>query len=321
MGGPRRVLLLGATGTIGRATAAQILAAGHHLTCVARRVPDDGTALPGTVRVCDVTSKSSMAADGFCGDPFDVVISCLASRTGAASDVEAIDFQAHVNALNLAQAADAQHFILLSAICVQKPELAFQRAKLRFEQALMASGMRYSIVRATAFFKSLSGQIERVKAGKPFLVFGSGTQTACKPICDEDLAAYLVGCIDGAARHNRVLPIGGPGPAITPLDQARALAELCDVPLRTRRIPLALVRSISGALSGLARIVPPLANTAELARIAAYYAQESMLVWDEKAGRYDAAATPEFGTTTLFDHYAAVLAGDGAHERVTTKMF
>lgn len=32
----------------------------------------------------------------------------------------------------------------------------------------------YSIVRPTSFFKSLSGQVDRLRRGKPFLVFGDG---------------------------------------------------------------------------------------------------------------------------------------------------
>ena len=44
-------------------------------------------------------------------------------------------------------------------------------------------------MRPTAFFKSLSGQVERVRGGRPFLLFGDGTLTACKPISDADLAA------------------------------------------------------------------------------------------------------------------------------------
>ena len=53
----------------------------------------------------------------------------------------------------------AKHFVLLSAICVQKPLLAFQAAKLKFEEALQAAGdISYSIVRPTAFFKSLAAQ-------------------------------------------------------------------------------------------------------------------------------------------------------------------
>ena len=47
-----------------------------------------------------------------------------------------IDYQATLNALEAARAAGAQHFVLLSAICVQKPTLEFQKAKLKFEDAL-----------------------------------------------------------------------------------------------------------------------------------------------------------------------------------------
>ncbi len=53
-------------------------------------------------------------------------------------------------------------------MCVQKPLLAFQHAKLAFENVLVESGLTYSIVRPTAFFKSLSGQIDRLKRGSPF---------------------------------------------------------------------------------------------------------------------------------------------------------
>ena len=57
---------------------------------------------------------------------------------------------------------------------MQKPLLGFQQAKLAFEAELQASALTWSIVRPTAFFKSLSGQIARVQAGKPFLLFGNG---------------------------------------------------------------------------------------------------------------------------------------------------
>ncbi len=108
--------------------------------------------------------------------------------TGAPRDAWAIDHRAHVQALAAARAAGVMHMVLLSAICVQKPLLAFQHAKLAFESELVASGLDYSIVRPTAYFKSLSGQIERVQQGKPFLVFGDGRLTACKPISDRETA-------------------------------------------------------------------------------------------------------------------------------------
>ena len=321
----RRVLVLGATGTIGRATVRALLRRGHEVVCFVRPRagvggalgPDDSARLltGAQLRFGDVRDPASLACDGFRGESFDALVSCLASRTGAPADAWAIDHQAHLHALAAARNAGVSQFVLLSAICVQKPLLAFQHAKLAFEAALVQSGLRYSIVRPTAFFKSLSGQVERVRRGKPFLVFGDGTLTACKPISDDDLGDYLAGCLDDPGRHNRVLPIGGPGDAITPRQQGEQLFALLGRAPRFKQVPLALLDAIIGVLGAGGRLVPALAAKAELARIGRYYATESMLVLDPATGRYDAAATPSTGTETLFDHYAALLGGKIAPER------
>ena len=225
-------------------------------------------------------------------------------------DAWAIDHDAHVQALSLAQGCGVAHMVLLSAICVQKPLLAFQQAKLAFEKALIDSGLNYAIVRPTAFFKSLSGQVERVRQGKPFLLFGDGRLTACKPISDDDLGDYLAECVDDPARHRRVLPIGGPGPAITPREQGERLFALLEKPPRFKQVPVGLMDAIIAALGLAGRVVPALAAKAELARIGRYYATESMLVWDAATGRYDEQATPSWGRQTLWDHYAALVQGD-----------
>ena len=322
---PRRVFVLGATGSIGRATVRALVARGHEVVCFVRPragaggslAPDDTARLlqGATLRFGDVTDAASLSGDGFCGERFDILVSCLASRTGTPRDAWAIDHGAHVLALAAARAAGVTQMVLLSAICVQKPLLAFQHAKLAFEQELIGSGLTYSIVRATAFFKSLSGQVERVRQGKPFLVFGDGQLTACKPISDGDLGAYLAECLDDETRWNRVLPIGGPGEAITPRQQGEKLMALAGREPRFRRVPLALLGLVRGVLGGLGRFSPRLADKAELAGIGHYYASESMLVLDPKTGRYDADATPSTGTETLFDHYARLLEGKAEDER------
>ncbi len=311
---PLRVLMLGATGTIGRATVRALLRQGHTVVGLVRPATAQPPAPPAwpetpglSLRPCRLSDPESIAHDGLRGERFDAVLSCLASRTGVPEDAWAIDHQAHLNVLRLAPQAGVGQFVLLSAICVQKPQLAFQQAKLAFEQALIESGLTYSIVRATAFFKSLSGQIDRVRQGKPFLVFGDGRLTACKPISDDDLADYLVGCLSDPSRHDRVLPIGGPGPALTPLDQARLLSQALGREVSMRRVPIGLMDAIIGALDGLGRVWPRLRTKAELARIGRYYATESMLVLNPVTGRYDADATPSWGTQSLADHYARVI--------------
>lgn len=298
---------------------------GHQVVCFVRPTAsrDDVSSESGLnaqlsgaeIRVGDVTDQGSLDRDGFRGERFDVLISCLASRTGAPADAWRIDHAAHVAALAVAKAAGVRHMILLSAICVQKPVLAFQQAKLAFEQVLTGSGLDYTIVRPTAFFKSLSGQVERVKRGKPFLVFGNGALTACKPISDDDLGTYLAECIDNTSRRNRVLPIGGPEDAITPVMQGEQLFALLGRPPRFTHVPVALLDGIIALLATLGRVIPAIAAKAELARIGRYYATESMLVLDPATGHYDASATPSTGTETLFDYYASLLRGEAEVER------
>jgi len=321
----QRVLVLGATGTIGQAAVKSLLREGHEVVCFIRAkagvngkltLQDWAAKLPGAIfRTGDVTDINSLTQDGFAGEHFDTLMSCLASRTGNPKDAWAIDHAAHMLALQVAQASGVKHFVLLSAICVQKPLLTFQHAKLAFEDALVKSGMRYTIVRPTAFFKSLCGQIERVRKGKPFLLFGDGQLTACKPISDQDLGNYLAQCVSDPALHNRILPIGGPGPAITPLQQGEYLFSLLGQTPKYSYVPVKMMDAIIGALSVLGRLLPPLANKAELARIGRYYATESMLVWDQAKGRYDADATPSTGKETLWDCYQALVSGKSSLER------
>lgn len=309
-GPAKSILLFGGTGTIGRAAARALVSAGHRVCCVVRQGADT-TTLPEDTQIWH-----AMGDDGtllcHAGDltGYDAVVSCLASRTGAPQDAWRVDHDLNAAVLDAAQTAGIQQFVLLSAICVQKPALAFQQAKLAFEAKLISSGLTYSIVRPTAFFKSLSGQVARVQAGKPFLLFGDGALTACKPISDRDVGRFLALCLTDAALQNKVLPVGGPGEAMTPRQQGEMLFELTGQTPKFRAVPVRIMNGIIGALTLGGHVSPSLRAKAELARIGRYYATESMLVWD--GSQYDAAATPSFGSDTLRDHYRAMIAGDVA---------
>ncbi len=318
-----RTLLLGGTGTIGRATAQALLEAGHGVTALVRPGTNPALLPPGCTLVeGDVTAPDTVEAL-LTAQPHAAIVSCLASRTGAPEDAWAIDHRAHSLALQaaIAQNGKVQKFVLLSAICVQKPDLQFQRAKIAFEAELRASPLSWSIVRPTAFFKSLSGQVPRVQAGKPFLVFGDGRRTACKPISDADLGRFMALCLTDADKQNRILPIGGPGPAITPLDQAAMLERLTGKPVRIKHVPFVLMDGIVAVLSLLGRVSPGLKAKAELAKIGRYYATESMLLWNPETRRYDAEATPEFGADRFEDYVSAMLRGEVADDRGAHAIF
>ena len=305
------VLLAGATGYIGRFVARELVQRGYTPLAVVRGSTVTQSGRDHRVAGCEyVTAEAgneTELADVLGGYRFEAVVSCIASRSGAPTDAWAVDYRANRNLLAVAENRGADRFVMLSAICVQRPRLAFQQAKLAFEQALSESGLTFSIVRPTAFFKSLAGQVERVKAGKPFLVFGDGDATACKPIGEADLARFIVDCLEDPMLANQILPIGGPGPAITPREQGELLCALAGQPVRIRSVSPRLLDAAIATLAPLSRIFPSLEAKAELARIGRYYATESMLLWDSDSQAYDADATPSYGQETLADFYARVL--------------
>ena len=298
------VALTGASGTIGSATLLALHQAGHRVVCITRE--DLQTAHSNT------SANTSALAERLRREGVQAVVSCMASRTGTREDAWRVDHDAQRVLLQSAVQARVQHFVLLSAICVQRPKLVFQEAKLAFEASLRAAPLQWTIVRPTAFFKSLSGQIKRVAAGKPFLVFGSGTLTACKPISDRDLASFLVNSLTNPSARCAVLPIGGPGPALTPMDQAAILERVLGRPVRVKRVPPGLLRLVARGLDVLSLVLPRLAEKAEYARIGHYYATESMLVWNEETQRYDADGTPNWGQDRLEEHYRNLLLSVGS---------
>jgi divinyl chlorophyllide a 8-vinyl-reductase len=306
----RRILVAGATGTIGRAVVKRLVDDGHAVTALLRAGATSAV-LPefagARLAQADLNDPAQLAQVCAATTP-DIVISCIASRSGAPKDAQAIDYEANAALLAAALGAGARHFILLSAICVQKPLLAFQHAKLAFEAELIASGIGFTIIRPTAFFKSLSGQVKRIKAGKPFLIFGDGNLTRCKPISDGDLARFIASAIDNPEALGKILPIGGPGPAISLREQGELLCEVAGKPARFKSVSPKLFTFAERALNLGAAVSDWFAEKAEYARIARYYATESMLVLDPATGEYSAELTPEYGSETLHDHYARLLA-------------
>lgn len=313
----KRIFLIGGTGTIGRATLRSLTEQGHDIVCFVRK--QDPTLLSVfkdvEFRFGNVLDPSSVSQEGLRGETFDAIISSLASRTGVSRDAWAIDYQAHSEILKLAQSHQIPQFILLSALCVQKPRLAFQKAKLAFENELISSGLTYSIIRPTAFFKSLSGQIKRVKNGKPFLILGDGRLTSCKPISDKDLGDFIVSCLNNPAQWNKILPIGGPGKAITPREQGEMIFALLGQKPRFQSLPIGLLKAIRQVLLGLGHFNQKLADKAELASIGLYYATESMLVWNPATQHYEEKATPSTGHETLQAYYRRLLNNEVTDDR------
>ena len=299
-----KIFVAGSTGYIGKNVVKYALDNGFDVVTAKRHPDNKPVQLNKKLKVIKISNNdNNWIADL---EKVDVIISCLASRTGEPKDAHLVDYKLNCLLLEKAKALKCSQFILLSAICVQKPRLAFQFEKLAFEEELKKSGLNFSIVRPTAYFKSLSGQIENIKKGKPYVYFGDGQITQCNPISEKDLSLYILSCIKDKTKWQKILPIGGPKQSITPKDIGKILFEIFEVSPKYKSFPTKLL----DAIRLLLLIISPFSNWAknksELIKIAKYYATESMLIWDEKKECYDANMTPSTGKDTLRDYFYSI---------------
>jgi divinyl chlorophyllide a 8-vinyl-reductase len=299
-----KIFVAGSTGYIGKNVVKYALDNGFDVVTAKRHSDNKPGQLNKKLKVIKISNNdNNWIADL---EKVDVIISCLASRTGEPKDAHLVDYKLNCLLLEKAKALKCSQFILLSAICVQKPRLAFQFEKLAFEEELKKSGLNFSIVRPTAYFKSLSGQIENIKKGKPYVYFGDGQITQCNPISEKDLSLYILSCIKDKTKWQKILPIGGPKQSITPKDIGKILFEIFEVSPKYKSFPTKLL----DAIRLLLLIISPFSNWAknksELIKIAKYYATESMLIWDEKKECYDANMTPSTGKDTLRDYFYSI---------------
>jgi uncharacterized protein YbjT (DUF2867 family) len=125
-------LVTGGTGTLGRPTVERLRAAGHDVRILSRRTG------PGRV-VGDLTSGTGLAA---ATDGVDVIVH-LATSQGRR------DLDQTRNLLGAMPAA--AHLIAMSIAGVDEISLPYYRTKLGVEHLVAASGVPYTILRATQF--------------------------------------------------------------------------------------------------------------------------------------------------------------------------
>ena len=249
-------------------------------------------------------------------------ICCLASRSGLGKDSWAVDYGGGLNFLRALEMHQA-HYVLLSAFCVGKPLLQFQFAKLKLEEEIRASQRcSHSIVRPTAYFKSLDGQIESVRKGNSIMYFGDGTCSA-NAVSEKELAAYMVDCAINPLSTdmlNETRNIGGPDvPPIPKRMQGEMIYGTLNIPPEKRKfvaLPLGIFDVLISLFTGLesvfrtfkaTQLAGKLGDGAEIFRIVKYYASEPMVSVGPKE---------VIGKMRLVDHFAAVAARGGQLEQI-----
>jgi len=186
-------------------------------------------------RVEDLRKIGAAMVTGDLKDPASLSAACAGATTvfSTASStlshhlgdsIESVDRQGQLHLVEAAKAAGVKHFVYVS-FSPMPEDFALQRAKREVEQALIHSGMTYTILQPTFFMEVwFSEPLGWDVAGRRARIYGSG-EKPISWISFANVAEFAVRSPDTAAARNAVLPLGGPE-AVSPLDAVRIFEEL-----------------------------------------------------------------------------------------------
>lgn len=208
-----RVFVTGGTGFVGKNIVRAI--SGHPLRLMVR-TPHEGADESGIEHVqADVTDPASLQGTM---DGCEIVVHLVGiiEETGTAT-FDGIIRKGTENVLNEAKRAGVKHFIHMSALGAQNnPRYGYHTAKYRAEQAVMSSGLTYTVFRPSVIFGPGDGFINTlagvVRSFPIIPVVGSG-QTRFQPVEVGDVADAFARAVDDPDETaNKVYELGGDRP-------------------------------------------------------------------------------------------------------------
>lgn len=191
MGASMKIVVIGGTGLVGSKVVSSLRQSGHAVLAAAPSTGVDtltgeglAQALAGTEVVVDVANSPSF------------------------SDEAVMAFFRTSGETLLAAEADAgvHHHVALSVVGTDRsPDSGYFRAKLVQEELIKASGIPYTIVRATQFFEFLDGVASSSTQGGVVRLSPAHVQ----PVASDDVAA-LVARVATMAPMNGMIELAGP---------------------------------------------------------------------------------------------------------------
>ncbi len=209
----KRILVTGATGFVGRHVVPCLMESGHAVRVLARG-PVRQHLLPEGVEVSygSLTDQGGLEA-ALSGMDAVVHLVAIIRESGEAT----FDRVNHLGTARLAKAAlsaGVSRFVLMGAIgAVDDPRFPYLQSKWRGEQALIQSGVPYTILRGSIIFGegdefvNALGGLVRVFPVAP--VIGSGN-VRFQAIHVEDVAHSIARTLELDETENRIIEIGGP---------------------------------------------------------------------------------------------------------------
>lgn len=203
------ILVTGGTGTLGKPTVERLKHDGHDVRVLSRK--------PGAGRI---------VGDLKTGEGVDTAIAGVDTVVHLATTLGAGDVQATRVLLDAAERAGAAHLVYISIVGIDRIPFGYYKAKVACEEAIVASSVPHTILRATQFHNLVAA----VFSAQRYFPVILAPSLPVQPIAVEEVAGRLAE-LSAESPTGRVADIGGPAPLT-----GRELAEVWKTARQSRRM-------------------------------------------------------------------------------------
>ena len=252
------ILVAGSTGLLGSEICRQLTAQQEPVRALVRKSSSSEKIAALVKMGCslaegDFKNKSSLlrACKGC-----DVVITTVSSTLSRAEgdNIQTVDHDGNLNLIAAAKESGVKKFIFISSRHKHAFDNPLTEAKRTAEQAIINSGMNYTILQASFFMEIwLSPALGFNYADHVAQIPGDGTNPISY-VSYKDVAAFAVACIDNTSTEKKTLEIGGPE-AISPAQMVKEFENISGHPFTINYIPVAaLEQQIQAATDPLQKV-------------------------------------------------------------------
>ena len=204
-----KILLVGATGTLGRQIAKQAIEEGHEVRCFVRN-PRKASFLQEWG--CELT-KGNLLNSGdidYALQDIEVVIDSATGRPEDSKSIYETDWDGKLNLFNACESKKIKRVIFLSILLTEKfRNVPLMDVKYCTEKLLEKSNFDYTIFKCAAFMQGVISQFA-IPVLDSQAVWMSGTPTKIAYMNTQDMAKIIVSSINKPKSYKRSLPLVGP---------------------------------------------------------------------------------------------------------------
>ncbi len=204
-----KILLVGATGTLGRQIAKNAIEEGHEVRCFVRN-PRKASFLQEWG--CELTKGNLLNSSDieYALQDIEAVIDAATSRPDDSKSIYETDWNGKLNLFNACESLNITRVIFLSILLTEKfRNVPLLDIKYCTEKRLEKSKFDYTIFNCAAFMQGVISQFA-IPVLDSQAVWMSGVPTKIAYMNTQDMAKLIVAAVDNSATFRKSLPLVGP---------------------------------------------------------------------------------------------------------------